>query len=157
LTLVLSGMIFFNGENALIDEAIASNNPSVLLKNTRRKQIEEAITDVKPPAITEKSSPEALRIAKELKKLNAKFYGAFWCSHCYDQKQALGKEAMAMIPYVECDKDGHNSQRKLCKEKKIPGYPSWEINGEIYPGEQKLSELNDLIELANLEKDEAKR
>ena len=27
-------------------------------------------------------------------------YGAFWCSHCYDQKQALGAESMRIIPYV---------------------------------------------------------
>ena len=63
-------------------------------------------------------------------------YGAFWCSHCYDQKQTLGAEAMRSIPYIECAKDGANSQRKLCQEKEIPGYPTWEINGKLHPGEQ---------------------
>lgn len=33
-------------------------------------------------------------------------YGAFWCSHCYDQKQAFGAEAMAAFPYVECYPEG---------------------------------------------------
>lgn len=33
-------------------------------------------------------------------------YGAFWCSHCYDQKQMFGKEAMAEFPYVECYPEG---------------------------------------------------
>lgn len=33
-------------------------------------------------------------------------YGAFWCSHCFDQKQDFGKEAAADFPYVECYPDG---------------------------------------------------
>jgi hypothetical protein len=33
-------------------------------------------------------------------------YGAFWCSHCYDQKQEFGREAMAEFPYVECFPEG---------------------------------------------------
>lgn len=36
-------------------------------------------------------------------------YGAFWCTHCHDQKEEFGKEAMADFPYVECYPDGvHN-------------------------------------------------
>jgi hypothetical protein len=33
-------------------------------------------------------------------------YGAFWCSHCYDQKMDFGREAMAEFPYVECFPQG---------------------------------------------------
>ena len=72
-------------------------------------------------------------------------YGAYWCSHCFDQKEALGKEAFRKITYVECSKDGYNSQTKLCKEKEVPGYPTWEINGKLYPGQQELDELEELI------------
>lgn len=50
--------------------------------------------------------------------MDAKMYGAFWCSHCYDQKQAFGKEAYARINYIECAPDGVNSQTKLCKSRK---------------------------------------
>ena len=33
-------------------------------------------------------------------------YGAFWCSHCNNQKQALGREVYDdhMFQYIECDK-----------------------------------------------------
>lgn len=73
--------------------------------------------------------------------MNAKMYGAFWCSHCYDQKQAFGREAYAKIDYVECAPDGVNSQTKLCKSRKVPGYPTWEVKGELYPGEKSIEQL----------------
>jgi uncharacterized membrane protein len=103
-----------------------------------------------PPQITTSSSKEALSLAKELKRLDASFYGAFWCSHCYDQKQTMGEQAMAMIPYIECDKDGVQSQSNLCREKKIPGYPTWEIRGQLYPGEQTLDELQVIVAKAKI-------
>mmetsp|Transcript_86657 Transcript_86657/g.245279 ORF Transcript_86657/g.245279 Transcript_86657/m.245279 type:complete len:311 (-) Transcript_86657:92-1024(-) len=113
-----------------------------------------------PPAITTHSSDRVMKLVKYLEKSDAKMYvcsfvvhsfrnkyGAFWCSHCYDQKQTLGAEAMRSIPYIECAKDGANSQRKLCQEKDIPGYPTWEIDGKYHPGEQTLDELEELIGL----------
>ena len=100
-----------------------------------------------PPPITTVSSKRALSLAKDLKALDAKMYGAFWCSHCYDQKQALGKQVFAekYVQYIECSKDGLNSQTKLCKSKEVPGYPTWEINGEFFPGEQDFEELEQIV------------
>ena len=40
-----------------------------------------------PPVVTKTSSPEAMALAKHLKEIGATMYGAFWCSHCYGQKQ----------------------------------------------------------------------
>lgn len=57
--------------------------------------------------MTEVSSPRAVELAKRLKAAGAKMYGAFWCSHCFEQKQSFGKEAMAELPYVECYPDGY--------------------------------------------------
>jgi len=109
---------------------------------------EETIVYV-PPEITTESSAKALSLARSLKEMDAKMYGAHWCSHCYDQKQTLGKQVFdktsGYVEYVECSKDGLNSQTKLCKEKEIPGYPTWEIDGKLYPGEVDLDELEDLI------------
>ena len=68
-------------------------------------------------------------------------YSAYWCSHCYDQKQLFGKEAAKELTIIECARDGKNSQTELCVEKEIKGFPSWEINGEIYSG---VKDLNDL-------------
>ena len=57
--------------------------------------------------MTEESSGRAVELAKRLKAAGARMYGAFWCSHCFEQKQAFGKEAMADFPYVECYPDGY--------------------------------------------------
>lgn len=59
-----------------------------------------------PPAVTAESSSRAVTLAERLHAAGAKMYGAFWCSHCFDQKQAFGKQAMAEFPYVECYPDG---------------------------------------------------
>jgi uncharacterized membrane protein len=106
---------------------------------------ERSNTAPSPPLVTTTSSPRALTLATKLQSLNAHFYGAYWCSHCLDQKQTLGQAAMSKIPYVECSKEGFQSQSKLCSEKKIPGYPTWEIQGKLYPGEQSLEELEELV------------
>jgi hypothetical protein len=37
-------------------------------------------------------------------------YGAYWCTHCYDQKQVLGYEVTdKYLEYIECDKKGNPS------------------------------------------------
>ena len=69
-------------------------------------------------------------------------YGAWWCTHCYHQKQQLGKEAFKDdIEYIECARDGYDTQYSLCKEKNVPGYPTWEIDGQFFPGELSLDQL----------------
>jgi len=108
-----------------------------------------AFTDNKPPRITTKSSTAALALASDLKALDSRMFGAFWCSHCYDQKQAFGYEAMQTIPYVECDREGYNNKREMCKEKELPGYPTWEIGGELFPGEKSLDELREIVDDIN--------
>lgn len=102
----------------------------------------------KPPEITSMSSERTLALSKKLQELDATLYGAFWCSHCYDQKEAFGKEAFSKIAYVECSKDGYNQQNALCKEKNVPGYPTWSIAGNLYPGEQALEELEEIVQAA---------
>ena len=39
--------------------------------------------------ITTESSPLTLALARHLHSAGAKMYGAFWCSHCIEQKQVL--------------------------------------------------------------------
>lgn len=72
-----------------------------------------------PPAITTHSDARSERLAAELQRMDARMYGAFWCSHCYDQKQAFGREAYGKIAYIECAPDGVNSQAKLCRSRKV--------------------------------------
>ena len=80
------------------------------------------------------------RLAQHLTATNAKMYGAYWCSHCAEQKAIFG-DAKTLIPYVECDAKGQNPQTALCQQKGITGYPTWEIKGQMLSGRRSLEEL----------------
>jgi len=93
------------------------------------------------PIITTSSSSQKVKFAKYLSENNIIMYSAYWCPHCHDQKQLFGKEAVKELKIVECAKDGKDNQYELCQSKEIKGFPSWEINGEIYSGTRNLKEL----------------
>jgi uncharacterized membrane protein len=99
------------------------------------------------PPVTRQSSAREIAVAKALQAKGVKMYGAYWCSHCLSQKQLLGKEAMRFVDYVECAEDGKVSQAGLCRARKIPGYPTWEIDGELHAGEMSIEELEDFLGL----------
>ncbi|PSN15099.1 hypothetical protein C7271_21160 [filamentous cyanobacterium CCP5] len=86
------------------------------------------------------SDAYAARLADHLTATGAVMYGAYWCPHCEAQKELFGA-AMEAIPYVECDPEGENAQPELCQAKNIEGYPTWEIDGQLYPGVQPLGGL----------------
>ncbi len=87
------------------------------------------------------SGEAEVALAEHLTKIGAKFYGAYWCTHCAKQKSLFGAAAAAKLPYVECAKDGENSQRELCKQKKIQMFPTWVVNGQILPGTRELKDI----------------
>jgi hypothetical protein len=78
------------------------------------------------------STPE-MALATHLKSAGAKMYGTYWCSVCHWQRKQFGEEAFNQITYVECDPGGTNSQADLCRQQNIRAYPTWEVNGRIYP------------------------
>jgi uncharacterized membrane protein len=97
------------------------------------------------PPITTTSGPAEVALAQHLKNTGATMYSAWWCPHCHDQKELFGSEATAIMPNVECDPEGINPQTALCRSKsEVTGFPTWEINGEFYPGVQPLSRLAEL-------------
>lgn len=59
------------------------------------------------------SPPQAVDLAQRLKAAGAKMYGAFWCSHCQEQKAEFGAEAQAALPYVECYPQGYHQVQSL--------------------------------------------
>tara|TARA_Y100000589_G_scaffold275132_1_gene269134 strand:- start:513 stop:1070 length:558 start_codon:yes stop_codon:yes gene_type:complete len=93
------------------------------------------------PPITTVSSKEVINFAEYLRDNNIVMYSAYWCPHCNDQKQLFGKKAVEELIIIECSKDGKNNKYKLCQEKGIEGFPSWEIDNEIYSGTRSLREL----------------
>ena len=104
--------------------------------------IHSAITD-KPDAygVTTTSTATKVALAEHLTKIGAKMYGAYWCSHCRDQKQLFGKKAVSKLNYIECDAKGENSQTNLCVANSIKAYPTWEINGQFQEGVISLENL----------------
>lgn len=57
----------------------------------------------------------------------AKFYGAWWCSHCAAQKKMFGK-SVKLLPYIECYAPGQTKdQLEICVDAKIESYPTWEF------------------------------
>uniref|UniRef100_A0A6U4YEN9 Thioredoxin domain-containing protein n=1 Tax=Hemiselmis andersenii TaxID=464988 RepID=A0A6U4YEN9_HEMAN len=110
------------------------------------KKANDFETKYYPPVVTNASTPETLALGAYLKEIGATMYGAYWCSHCYDQKMALGYEATdKYLDYVECDKKGANGKREFCKERKVKGFPTWEVYGELYPGGLSIAALADLV------------
>ncbi|KAK9819923.1 hypothetical protein WJX72_003961 [[Myrmecia] bisecta] len=97
-----------------------------------------------PPAVATASSSRSVQLAQRLRDAGARMYGAFWCSHCHDQKELFGKDAMAAFPYVECYPDGYYRGVKLaqpCLDAKIQAFPVWIIGGQQYEGEQSFDKL----------------
>ena len=132
LTVLIGGLIWSNN--------VDPSNAIDISNNTEKVS----------PAITTLSSPQKVKFAKFLSDNNIKMFSAYWCPHCHDQKQLFGKKAVKELTVVECAQDGQDNQYKLCREKQIEGFPSWEINGEIYSG---VKDLNDLAIMAKYEGD----
>ncbi|MGF1479724.1 MAG: vitamin K epoxide reductase family protein [Cyanophyceae cyanobacterium] len=109
-----------------------------------RTQIPLVTTNPQPPdgwKITTTSGESEMALAEHLAAIGAKKYGAFWCPHCYDQKQLFGEEAFGKVNYIECAPEGKNPQPEACDRAGIQSYPTWEINGELYRGTQSLDQL----------------
>jgi hypothetical protein len=79
-------------------------------------------------------------LAEHLTQMGARMYGAYWCPYCMRQQELFGS-AFDQIDYVECDARGENPQPQLCIDAGIQGFPTWEVNGELYPGLRSLEEL----------------
>lgn len=93
--------------------------------------------------ITTTSGPAEIALARHLKQVGVKEYVAYWCPHCYEQKQLFGKEAYDELNHIECAKDGPNAQTQACIDAEVQAFPSWQINGQLTSGIKTLEELAD--------------
>ena len=68
----------------------------------------------------------------------AKMYGAWWCSHCNNQKHAFGDSWKILENkevYVECSTQT-KTQTQICIDEGIKGYPTWRfVDGTEQAGE----------------------
>jgi uncharacterized membrane protein len=95
--------------------------------------------------IKSKSGAAEIELAKHLTQTGAKMYSAYWCPHCYEQKQLFGKQAWAEVTNIECAADAKkNPQPEACAQAGIKGFPTWVIDGKLDPGVKKLAQLGEL-------------
>ncbi|MFZ9850471.1 MAG: hypothetical protein ACO3FA_04605 [Vulcanococcus sp.] len=85
------------------------------------------------------STPEQLALVEHLRLKGAVFYGAWWCPHCFHQKNLFGTEAGRRLPYVECYAGETPLER--CTAAEIRAFPTWDLNGERREGVLTLEEL----------------
>jgi hypothetical protein len=80
-----------------------------------------------------------------LKDRGVKFYGAWWCPHCEEQKEKFGA-SMDEVPYIECGVQGDTrAKTQVCKDANITHYPTWQFPpmGERVERVFTLKELSD--------------
>lgn len=80
-----------------------------------------------------------------LKDRGVKFYGAWWCPHCEEQKEKFGA-SMDEVPYIECGVQGDTrAKTQVCKDANITHYPTWQFPpmGERFERVFTLQELSD--------------
>ena len=99
--------------------------------------------------VTTDSPKESIELAKYLNDKGVVKYSAYWCPNCLNQSELFGKQAYKELNVVECARDGINSQTQLCIDKKIKGFPTWEINGKLILGVLSLKELSKLTGFKN--------
>lgn len=147
--------------NRLVQDAVAPGAGIVTLAfivltfglgspQARFFQANAAVTELeyRQPVITTDSPPGALTLAKKLRDAGARMYGAFWCSHCYEQKQMFGKEAAESLPYVECFPEGWRAGQEMaseCKAANLEGFPTWIIGTKRFPGAQEFETLEQAL------------
>ena len=104
------------------------------------RPVVDSAPGVAPPVRSESNAGQ-IALAEHLTASGAKIYTAYWCPHCHEQKELFGRQATEKLTVIECAPDGRNSQRELCEAKKIEGYPTWEINGQLDSGVKPLAKL----------------
>lgn len=85
-----------------------------------------------------KKEPPEERLMKCIAKNTDMLYLSKTCTHCANQKKVLG-EYLSLFKTTDCF-----YETEKCVEAKIPGYPTWIINGKMYPGEKTIKELQEL-------------
>ena len=84
------------------------------------------------------NDPALESFAKCVASSGATMYGAAWCPHCQKEKSNFG-QYFKYINYVECP-----DNIKLCEDKKITGYPTWEFaDGSRAEGEQGIKGISE--------------
>ena len=78
--------------------------------------------------------PYLKALATHLQESGARFYGAYWCRACQEQK-ALFTASAKRLPYTECAPSGPNGPlTAACTVQDIRRYPTWLVEGRRLTG-----------------------
>ena len=140
LTIVVTLGIYsgVNG-NAVADEVVDPRDGKIEIAKPKGNYTEPYGWEV-----TSESGEAEIALAEHLTSIGAKKYGAFWCPHCFEQKQLFGEEAFDKVTYIECAEGGKDPQPQVCSAAGIQSFPTWEIDGKLYPGIKTGEELAEL-------------
>ncbi len=118
----------------LVGAAGSSRNPALARGGSPSGSTSGSVGEAVSPSTAEQKA-----LVEHLRTRGAVFYGAWWCPHCFHQKNLFGTEAGRRLPYVECDKD--QAGRERCQAAKIRAFPTWDLNGERREGLLTIEEL----------------
>ncbi len=68
----------------------------------------------------------------------ATLYGSKYCPHCQNQKKIL-RNYLSLFKSIDC-----LDNPELCDKVGVDRYPTWEIDGKLYPGVKSIEELKKL-------------
>ena len=86
-----------------------------------------------PEPATE-STVQTIKLAEQLNRVGARFFGAHWCPACKEQMKLFGNQAGGNLNYVECGMpDKYPDQLRQCRDENIRSIPTW-----IRPGSTRL-------------------
>lgn len=107
-------------------------------------QTERGFSFAPVPALRS-STPQAVLLAEHLSQRGAVFFSAFWCPHCRNQREIMGREALGKLKIVECDSRGYGYDGAACEKAEVKGYPTWVFkDGTVVSGEVPLARLAEL-------------
>ena len=94
--------------------------------------------------------PHLRALATHLRDSGARFYGAYWCPACQEQKE-LFTASVDRLPYIECTPEGRSGPRAVdCLTRNIGQYPTWIIDGQRHTG---VVSVETLGRLSNFDRD----
>ncbi|HEY9622483.1 MAG TPA: hypothetical protein V6C78_19145 [Crinalium sp.] len=102
---------------------------------------------VAPGAATPGPTTPEGALAAHLSSSGAVVYTTSPCNDCQRQQDLFGQEAASRLTLVQCNtasSPAASASPDPCRQDNITTFPTWRINGQLYPGVQSLSNLADL-------------
>jgi len=131
--------VTFNGVETPYESYITKDGKFLFPSGINLEQTPEVTTEASGEQTSTETTTVSASFAQCLTEKGTRFYGAWWCAHCQNQKTLFG-DALQYVNYIECEKTPGTSQWDLtdtCKDAEIASFPTWDFAG----GTRKTGEL----------------